>query len=415
MVDYQIDSRLVGKGSTFFAIKGEKTDGHFHLEEVARRGGALAIVDQGYTGPSFGLKLRAVPDVVSELQDMARDSLRRFQGRVLGITGSVGKTTTRDFLATLLGVKYRVSKSPKNYNTKLTLPLTVLNRREDAEVLVLEMGMSEPFEIEKLVSIAPPDVAILTKVGLSHSAFFPGGKEEILRHKAAIFSHFKTRVKLFDFELEGLEGDGFSVSDSRAPYFLDVDGGYYEGGERIAKLNVPFQEPHLRHNALAAISACRELKMEISEIEKGLKFLVLPSMRLQKESLFGALFINDAYNASPESMKAALSSIPMPKKGGKRIALLGSMKELGTFSEKAHFEVGQFARGKIDLLFTLGEETLPLFEAFEGEKMRFSSLRDMALNLKQGLSSGDVVLIKGSRSLQMENVLEILKNASLVS
>ena len=230
---YRIDSRRILPGELFFALKGEKVDGHAFLGSVKEKGGVAAIVSKEYRGSDCGLILLRVESVEESLQSLARSFLEESKTKVIGVTGSVGKTTTKDFIATLLGKKFKTAKSFASYNTKLTLPMTILNLEGNEEALVLEMGMSEPGDIKRLVEIAPPDIAVLTKVALAHTAFFPGGIEEIAKGKAEVFSHPKTRfaVAAYPFFQEfgecGISAEkvSFSLDERSADYFL----GFGEG------------------------------------------------------------------------------------------------------------------------------------------------------------------------------------------
>ncbi|HSX13748.1 MAG TPA: Mur ligase family protein [Chlamydiales bacterium] len=369
---YQIDSRLITPGDVFFAIRGEKNDGHDFLKEVQSKGARAAVVSKHYLGSDFGLRLFGVDDVGQTLRDLAKKSLENSTIQIVGVTGSVGKTTTKDFIATLLEGKFRVGKTQESQNSKLTFPLTVLNRPKDAEILVLEMGMSEMGDIARLVEIAPPDVAVLVKVGLAHAAYFPGGMEEIARGKTQIFAHPKTKFAIADRDyglpnISIFKGEDWPV----------------------------FQEAHLNHNLAAAVSVARYFGMTDREIFERIPHLKLPKMRFERSEKNGILLINDAYNANPESMKAALFGLQAYKR--RKIAILGSMKELGTFSESAHVEIGNLALQTVDHLFVIGEEWKV------GE--RFENHESLALRLKEIMREGDVVLIKGSRSLCMEKVI----------
>jgi len=419
---YQVDSRLVAPGDLFFAFKGEKTDGHFFLQEVQRRGAAAAVVEKGYQGPDFGLPLLLADGVLGVLQELARKDLERSGARVIGVTGSVGKTTTKDFIAELLAAKYRVGKTPGNYNTKLTLPLSILNRQGGEEAFVLEMGMSEPGDLGRLLQIAQPEVAVVTKVALAHAAYFPGGLEEIAQGKAEIFSSPKLRSAVYFKELSRYpcfanspgERITFSLDDRASDYFLSPLEGRYaldERGVRAYQFDLPFQEPHLLHNFLAAASAVRQMGLEWDEINGRIPFLTVPKMRFERFERGGISFINDAYNANPESMRAAFASLPHPREGGKRIGVLGTMSPLGPFSESSHRDIGRLARESFDLLLVLGLEARPLFEAFSEVKKPaewFEDLGSLANRLKELMSHGDVVLVKGSRVMKMETLFDLL-------
>lgn len=392
---YQIDSRNIRPGDLFFALKGEKNDGHDFLEEVRKKGAIGAVVAKSYSGPDYGLVLLKVEDVAFSLRDLARISLLGSSLQIVGITGSVGKTTTKDFTATLLEGKYRVGKTLQSQNSKLTLPLTVLNRSHDIEVLVLEMGMSEPGDIQRLVEMAPPDIAVITHVALAHAAYFPGGLPEIAKGKGEIFSHPKTRMAIFDREFLKFGIEIHCEKQIFSP--ADFDG-------------MPFKEPHILHNLGAAIEVARAMKMSDEEIQKQIPHLQLPKMRFEQLKKDGIHFINDAYNANPESMRAALFSLGMIKTDGKRIAVLGTMKELGSFSHSQHQEIGRFAQKYVDHLLVLGEEARPLVDTFCEEKQLgefFLNHKEIARRLKEIAKDGDVVLIKGSRSMNMDTILDI--------
>ncbi len=412
---YRIDSRLVEIGDLFFALKGERVDGHEYLCDARAKGAVAAVVDKKYEGSNFGLELVRVDDVKHALQEMARFSLSSRPVFVVGITGSVGKTTTKEFVATLLEGKYTVAKTPGSYNSQATLPLAVLNRGEE-KILVLEMGISLPGEMERLVEIAPPDAAVLTKVALAHAANFKGGLEEIRQEKMKIFSHPKTKVKIVPDDLclqqVGKGAVYFSQEDRAADYFLSTaDGWGYvdEKAVRAFQFDLPFKEPHMLSNVLAAIALCRQISMQWEEIHHQIPKLQKPAMRFEENEQAGVRWINDAYNASPESMKAALSSLPEPKEGGKKIAVLASMKELGAFSEASHQEIGLFAQKFVDHLLTLGEEAELLSKTFsEAQKPaeHFCDIKEVAKRLSELMRPGDVVLLKGSRSMRLEELLE---------
>lgn len=420
---YQIDSRRIGPGELFFALKGERSDGHSFLREVKEQGGIGAVVSKDYEGADFGLILLPVEDVVASLQDLAKADAAKCEAQVIAITGSMGKTTTKEFIATLLEGKFRVGKTEGSYNTKLTFPLTILNRKGDEEVLVLEMGMTEPGDLPRLLDIAAPDLAVLTNVALAHVAQFPGGISEIAKRKAEIFSHPRTKKAVFFHNLyqypEAIasisqEKISFSLEDRSADYFLSPSDGKYfldERGVRAYQFDLPFKQPHILHNFLAAVSVARQMKMGWDEINQQVGKLQLPKMRFEQFEIEGILFINDAYNANPDSMRAALSQLPEPKEGGKKIAVLGIMVELGEFSDACHKEVGRLAHKHADHLLAFGKEAALYCEMFDEVKKpaeHFSSHEDLAKRLKELMCPGDVVLVKGSRRMQLEKLFDIL-------
>ncbi len=421
IVDSQIDSRLVILGGLFFAIKGAKVDGHDFLEEVAGRGAVAVVVSRHYKGPDFGLVLIRVEDVGEALRTLAKGRAQELGVPIIGITGSMGKTTVKEFAATLLGGRYRVGKPPLSYNSKLTMPLTLLNAPEGVDLHLLEMGMSAPGELRCLLDIASPQVGVITKVGLVHAAAFPDGLEGVIREKCEMARYDSVQRLIIDHALMPYlldvtkEKISISLEDRSADYFVSLAGGrlfFDERGVRTHVCDAPFSEPHILHNLAIAVAIARTMGMDWSEIDPLIGQLRLPKRRFESIMHRGIRLIDDAYNANPDSMRAALSCLPVPDTGGKRIAVLASMKELGPLSESLHQEVGIYARERIDWLLTLGAEALQLCEAFAGSNKpaeHFSSREALAERLCALAKPGDVVLFKGSRSMELERVLDILK------
>ena len=356
MAHFQIDSRKILPGDLFFALKGARVDGHFFLEEARKKGAIAAVVEKEYTGLDFGMTLLPVENVEKSLQALAREKLLESSARVIGITGSVGKTTTKDFLAEILQAKYWVGKTPGNENTQLSLPLVILNSSGDEEVFVLEMGMEQPGDIFRLIEIAPPEMAVVTQVALAHASYFPGGLEEIARNKAEIFLSPKLKTALYCHELNCFlsypprdKALTFSLDNKAADYFME-DGKVFEKGLFGFAFQLPFSERQWLHNFLAAASLARQMDLEWEAIASRIPFLKIAPMRFERFENKGTLFINDAYNANPESMRVAFLSLPSPSPGGRRIGVLGAMTPLGVFSIAAHQEVGLLAKNYFDIL-----------------------------------------------------------------
>ena len=417
---YQIDSRLMAPGGLFFAIRGAKVDGHDFLGEVAERGAVAALVSRDYGGPAFGLVLIRVGDVGEALRALARGVAQELGVPIIGITGSMGKTTVKEFAATLLGGRYRVGKPPLSYNSKLTMPLTLLNASGEEELHLLEMGMSAPGELRCLLEVASPQVGVITKVGLVHAAAFSDGLEGVIREKCEMARYSSVQKVVIDHALisylRDLEKEKISVSleDRSADYFVSLSGGrlfFDERGVRAHVCDAPFSEPHILHNLVIAVALARTMGVDWSTIDGQMGLLKLPKRRFESLTHRGIRLIDDAYNANPDSMRAALSCLPAPEPGGKRIAVLASMKELGPLSELMHQEIGIYARDRIDWLLTLGAEALQLCETFAGSNKpaeHFSSREALAARLCALAKPGDVVLFKGSRSMELERVLSIL-------
>ncbi|MEN9343841.1 MAG: putative UDP-N-acetylmuramoylalanyl-D-glutamyl-2,6-diaminopimelate--D-alanyl-D-alanine ligase [Chlamydiota bacterium] len=392
VVHFCQDSRLAQPGSLFFALKGGRVDGHSYLQEVANRGAIGAVVESFYQGPDYGLHLIRVDDVLGALQQLARQKCNREGYKIVGVTGSVGKTTTKEFIVTLLEEKYRVGKSAGNANSQVGLPLTLLNAKGNEEIFVLEMGMSEAGQIKKLVSIAPPDIAVVTKIAPCHALFFKDGLEGIARAKAEILTCAQVAI-LNDqvLQFKAFQHLGCRLVSYGKHIFHEVSA-------------IP---RHLMENVEGAVAVALECGMTEQEIAVRLPLLKGCSKRFEKIEKRGVVWINDAYNANPISMKGALSSLP--KDLGRKIAVFGSMKELGAYEESGHREVGEEARATVDLLFCLGQECGPMVEAFaEGGKPveHFLEFEALQKRLFEMVRKGDVVLLKGANSHQLWRLCE---------
>lgn len=416
---FKQDSRDVLPGDLFFALKGERVDGHAYLKEIAEKGAVGAVVSKDYSGATFGLALIPVENVVASLHELAGivHALRRT--RVVGVTGSVGKTTTKEFIATLLEGKFRVAKTPGNANSQVGVPLSILNAAGDEDVFVMEMGMSLPGEMQKLVSIAPPEVSMVTKIALSHVAFFPGGLEEIAAQKMEIFSHPSTAIGILNQDAAGYSiaknGSCLKMTyglTGNCDFLLCCEGSNYyvqEGKERTDLFALPFSASHLLENFIGAFAVGRAMGMQASAMIPRLGMLSVFKRRFERVEHLGIVFINDSYNANPTSMKAALNNLPMPREGGKRIAVLGAMKELGVYAEQGHLDVARAASSQVDHLLCCGEECLVMVEVFEklGKPAEyFEEFEDLRRRVFELATVGDVVLLKGSNSKKLWLILE---------
>jgi UDP-N-acetylmuramoyl-tripeptide--D-alanyl-D-alanine ligase len=396
---FATDSRLVTPGFVFFALKGERVDGHDFLEDIASKGAICAIVSKTFTKQIPGLYLIRVDDVLQALHKLATWKLSQEKFKAcIGITGSVGKTTTKEYVATLLEGAFQVRKTPGNANSQVGVPLSILNLEEGGEVFVVEMGMSGKGNIAKLVDLVPPDLVVVTKIALAHALFFPGGIEEIAEAKAEILSHPHTKKAFINEQAQQFKA--FQKEKGPEKVFYDRSN---------TEIQIPFEETHLAENFLAAALVAREMGMSLELIAEQSKKLNAFDRRFEKIEKEGVLYINDSYNANPESVKAALHNLPKPQEGKKTVAVLGEMRELGPFSRKAHQEIGKIASEKADLLLCLAGDCSYMAEEFSlsGKPAHFfHSLKDLQKVLHSHIEKGDVVLVKASKSLKMWEVLE---------
>lgn len=416
-----VDSRLLKKGELFFALKGERTDGHEYLSQIAAQGASAAVVRRSYTGNNFNIPLLYVDDPLQALQSLAKTLLAIYQPKIIGVTGSVGKTTTKDFITQLLKKRFHVASSPGNNNTQISMPLSILNCTTGAEeVLVLEMGMTHKGNIRGLVDIAPPDIAVITTTTLVHACNFES-LEEIGLAKAEIFSNPKTRLGILDrniINFDELTHQGrcrkisFAVNTPKADFTIFDKGQYLVVKSIDGEVQLPALQvlgKHNIHNFLAASAVVRSLGVSWDDISASIGNLELPERRLQIVEKHGIVFVNDSYNASPLSLKAALDSLPNPQKGGKSIAVIGDMAELGKFSQKGHRDIGEHALGKVDYMLCFGKESAEIERCWKMAKKPvkwFADRSGVAQELKNIAQPGDVVLLKGSRAMGVWKILE---------
>jgi UDP-N-acetylmuramoyl-tripeptide--D-alanyl-D-alanine ligase len=341
--------------------------------------------------------------------------------KVIAVTGSIGKTTTKDFIRTLLSVGASVTATEANHNSQIGMPLSLINSiRGDEKWLVVEMGMTNAGHIRKLIEIVPPDIALVTMIALVHLENFEG-LHQIARAKAEIFESSKTTWNLYNADtphtdILGACGHGkkrsFSTKGGSGAYWsLDIGDGTVtirEGGVATVLPCPMFPVRHVYENLLAAVAAVRTAGMGWDAIEEALPLLTLPKMRLEKKRYHGIWFINDSYNATEISMMSALEMLS-GHAPSRRVAVLGQMRELKAFSEECHRRVGEKALGTADVMYCLGKECEPIVKKWQeaGRTCFWTlSLQELTEHLTAELEAGDVVLLKGSHSNELWKILD---------
>ncbi len=415
---FAIDSREIEEGFLFFALRGQKFDGHDFLQEVGKKGAVAAIVDKTYKGETGGLILLFVDDVTRALQTLALEVQKRRRQRIIAVTGSVGKTTTKEFLATLLSQKFTVIKTPGNSNSQVGLPLAILRAKGEEEIFIVEMAMTEFGQIEKLVQIAPPEIAMITKVGYSHVDTVPNGLEGVAAAKAEILAHPATKWAViehgaFQFPVIQNTGSCQKITYAMEPVSADMvlePGWHLNYHDNLSPaFRLPFSETHFCENFAGAAAVAYLLGLSWEEIFKGIRDLKSIKLRFEKIDREGVIIINDSYNASPESTKAALENLPKPAFGAKTILVFGEMMTIGKYSEEGHKKVGEQALPVIDHLLCYGKKCMPMVELFSKAGKPVEFFRDIRL-LKKTLfelsKPGDVVLIKGSNGNKLWELLD---------
>jgi UDP-N-acetylmuramoyl-tripeptide--D-alanyl-D-alanine ligase len=420
------DSRTIQRGDLFVPIRGENFDGHRFVTQTAERGTAGALVEQNWSGivpPNFAL-IR-VADTLIGYQNIAAAYRRSLPLRVVGITGSNGKTSTKDFVAAALGSRFYVTKTEGNFNNHVGLPRTVLEANSEHEIAVWEMGMNHPGEIAPLARIAAPNVAIITNIGIAHIEFL-GSREGIAQEKGALAEALESDGTLIlnadDPFSEGIARRtraktifaGINSGSLRAVDIRQSSGGaeftILEGAHRC-RAQLPVPGLHMVQNAMLAVAAGRVFGVSLEDCAAGLAATPLTKARLQLRDIHGVQFIDDSYNANPDSMKAALGTLIELETEGRRIAVLGQMGELGAESARGHAEVGEAAAAlRIDQLITIGDVAVRISDAAKAaglpEVTNVATPAAAAELLAEVSSAGDLVLVKGSRAARTERVLE---------
>ncbi|WP_019244137.1 MULTISPECIES: UDP-N-acetylmuramoyl-tripeptide--D-alanyl-D-alanine ligase [Bacillus] len=424
-----IDSRKIEKGQLFIPFKGENSDGHKYVEQAIENGAAAALWQKDVPNPPVHLPILLVDDTLTAIQQLAKQYLNQTTPQVIGITGSNGKTTTKDMTASLLSQKYKVHKTEGNFNNHLGLPLTILSMPEDTEVVVLEMGMSSKGEIELLSNLAEPDLAIITNIGESHLLDL-GSREAIAEAKLEIVSGLKEEgllvyngdEPLLQERLVNREGKmaSFGKEKFNTIYPLDIETGSdyttFTSNLYPEELKLPILGNHNVLNAMAAILVARELGVSFSEIKTGLQQLKVTNMRMEMlEGMHGAKIINDAYNASPTAMRAAIDLVSQLKGFQNKYLVLGDMLELGDDEVKYHQSIGEYIQeGAVHQLFTYGQLGAHIAEgakAVLGEEnvQSFLDKQHLINELKNRIGKDDLILVKASRGMKLEEVVHALQ------
>ncbi|HPT83251.1 MAG TPA: UDP-N-acetylmuramoyl-tripeptide--D-alanyl-D-alanine ligase [Limnochordia bacterium] len=414
-----IDSRQARKGSLFFALPGERVDGHQFVGDVLALGGFAVVREGTYHQPG----VVEVADPLQALQDLAQAYLAKYPVPVVAVTGSNGKTSTKDMIAQVLRSRYAVHATEGNKNNEIGVPVTVLGLEEHHEVLVVEMGMRGLGQIRRLTEICPPNLGVITNIGPVHLELL-GGISNVAQAKGELLEAMDERgIAVLNGDDPTVRGQARSFPGRIIYYGLDAANQLvakgirldsegrpsctvtYEGDEVTLSLAVP--GVHNVWNACAALAVGVLFDVGLSQGAQALEKLTLSAMRLEvRRSPQGVVVVDDSYNASPASMKGALDTLAHMYCSGERVAILGTMLELGEIAEEAHFEVGRHAAECAQRLVFIGEYASVMQEG-AGRGEVYSSVEDFLANMPE-FGDGDLVLVKASRGLHFERIAEQL-------
>lgn len=424
------DSRVIENGALFVALKGENFDGHKFAAAAVEKGAVCCVVNKGAEGVA-GLPIIEVEDTGRALLDLARLYRQKFSIPVIGITGSVGKTSTKEMIASVLSQGYKTHMTKGNFNNEVGLPLTVFDLSEDDEIMVLEMGMSAFGEISRLTAVARPDTAVITNIGLSHIEHL-GSREGIRKAKFEI--------------MEGLQSDGTVILNGDDNMLWEARGSvnfetlyygirnkssdltaydirsYSDSSEFTCKIDgephkflISVPGEHHIYNALAAILVGLKYDVDVEDIKKGIRGFAPSGLRQTVIEMPKYTIIRDCYNASPASMKSGLEVLSLSNAEGRRVACLADMLELGDVSEEAHRLVGKLAvEYGADCIITIGKEAHNIACGAEEAGMSAENIFEFDNNgeakaaLPGILKEKDVILVKGSRGMRLEEIADAI-------
>ena len=423
-----IDSRKVEAGNLFVAIKGERVDGHTFIDAVYEQGAAAVVSQQRLENPKGPYIL--VDSTTQALKDIAAFYRNSLDIKVVGITGSVGKTSTKEMIASVLSEKYRVLKTAGNFNNEIGLPLTLMRMTRDTEVLVAEMGMNHFGELSRMTAAAKPNLAVITNIGTSHIEFL-GSREGICKAKLEILEGLQEggaavlcgdEPLLWDKrESLGCKVVTYGIENSACDLTADLhsDGTFDIVNNGLAAAHLPVGEKFTaklsipgKHNVLNALAAAAVglLLGETPElIAQGLVSYQASGMRQNIYEQDGYQIYADCYNASPDAMEATLSVLGGMAGDGRRFAVLGSMLELGDYAEEGHRRAGRAAAQYADALYAYGPDAAAMVAGAREKGMEhayaFDDQTALVAALREDATKGDALLFKGSRGMRMERAL----------
>lgn len=426
------DSRHVAAGDLFVALHGEFMDGHSFIPQAVAAGAGGALVDEAWIAGQEGstIPLIVVPDTLAALQRLATYWRGLFNPRVVGITGSIGKSSTKEVIAAVAGAAFDVTKSVGSYNNEVGLPLSVLELNPDTEVAIWEMGGAYRMgEISELAEIARPDIGVVTNVTHSHLSRM-GSLDAIAATKVELVEALPEHgAALLNADDERVRGMAARASCRVVTYGLspeadlraeDVVGLGQEGirftlvraGE-TDRVTIPLLGRHSVYLALAGIGVGFELGMDLPAILRGFEAPDVQLRLILTPGLNGATILDDHYNANPASSNAALTLLE-DLDAGRRLAVLGDMLEMGEFEERAHRIVGRRAAEVVDGLLTVGPRARYIHDEFrqlrpERLAEHFDTKEQLVARLREVMRAGDLILVKGSRGVQMETVIEAVR------
>ncbi len=426
-----IDSRTLQPGEIFFALEGERTDGHRFVREALEKGAAAAVVHTDVAvDDAHNERVIRVEDTLRSLGETARAWRRKWGGVVIAVTGSNGKTTTREMIYHILSGAMPCKRSPRSFNTVTGVPLTLLQAGSEDRALVVELGTNAPGEIRELAGIAEPDIGVITNIAESHLEGL-GSIEGVAEAKGELLDALPDGAPAFlnadDPWFDGLAGRHRGVVKSfglgpraafRARAVRPTSRGSWFLVNDTIEVDLPVPGAHNVANAAAALAVAEHMGLSVAAAAARLRDFRLPPMRYQAEAIHGVTVITDCYNANPGSMRAALRTFAERPVTGRRVAVLGDMMELGEAGEGLHAALGaDLIRYGLDAVWALGEFGPALVDAarrsgLDGVARCAGSPAEVVSAIRDAVRPGDAILVKGSRGMEMEKLVELFRAAA---
>tara|TARA_Y100000287_G_C14216681_1_gene353819 strand:+ start:269 stop:1603 length:1335 start_codon:yes stop_codon:yes gene_type:complete len=419
--DISIDSRTIKKDSLFIAINGENFNGNDYVDEAIHKGACLVITDSKKYKTSKNKNIIYVNNSISALKKITSNILKSFDGNIVGITGSNGKTTTTKIIANVLS---KSSSTLKNYNNEIGMPLSIFNAKQNSKNLVIEMGAAKPGDIKYLSSILKPNIGVITNIGNSHLEKLKNIKG-VLKVKSELVSNIKNggylvvpnenkeHLKFWEKIIRGKELITFGTEKNADFYAINI-----KSSIKKQEFNIISDKYNIDHKIKTSLSGVHNIKNILAAF--AVSYLIenspkLFNQRLEKNTqvrqkqqkwIRGSLLIDDTYNANPESVKKAIDFLSNSNK--RKVFIMGDMLELGRYRKKMHADVGQYAkRKKVDVFLGFGELTKYAVSGYGKNGLFFNNENDLKKFIKENIKSGDIVLIKGSRGIKMERFINV--------
>ena len=419
--DISIDSRTIKKDSLFIAINGENFNGNDYVDEAIHKGACLVITDSKKYKTSKNKNIIYVNNSTSALKKITSNILKSFDGNIVGITGSNGKTTTTKIIANVLS---KSSSTLNNYNNEIGMPLSIFNAKQNSKNLVIEMGAAKPGDIKYLSSILKPNIGVITNIGNSHLEKLKNIKG-VLKVKSELVSNIKNggylvvpnenkeHLKFWEKIIRGKELITFGTEKNADFYAINI-----KSSIKKQEFNIISDKYNIDHKIKTSLSGVHNIKNILAAF--AVSYLIenspkLFNQRLEKNTqvrqkqqkwIRGSLLIDDTYNANPESVKKAIDFLSNSNK--RKVFIMGDMLELGRYRKKMHADVGQYAkRKKVDVFLGFGELTKYAVSGYGKNGLFFNNENDLKKFIKENIKSGDIVLIKGSRGIKMERFINV--------